>query len=221
MNLRALKRTSRRQLKTILAAAIFLLAGHSIAGQAAEHTVQVLDRNGDPVPNVFVLVDQPAASEDDTVYVMDQVNLAFDPSVLFIPVGGQVSFPNSDPVAHHVYSFSKPNNFVLPLYKGQLPSPITFQHEGVVVLGCNIHDHMVGHIVVSHRAVKGQTDDAGLLTFSDSELTSQPAKQVQIWSPRIRVREALVKTLSEDGKTTFQLTKRLKPPLKRPKFEDY
>ncbi len=37
---------------------------------------------------------------------MDQVDLAFAPDVLVIPVGSTVSFPNTDKTGHEVYSFS-------------------------------------------------------------------------------------------------------------------
>src|SRR6266404_5947526 len=38
--------------------------------------------------------------------VMDQVNRAFAPDLLVVPVGSTVAFPNSDSVSHQIYSFS-------------------------------------------------------------------------------------------------------------------
>ena len=63
----------------------------------------------------------------------------FVPHMLVVQTGTSIEFPNSDVVGHHVYSFSKPNNFVLPLYTGDSHAPVTFDHDGVVMLGCNIN----------------------------------------------------------------------------------
>ncbi|MFT5445153.1 MAG: plastocyanin [Gammaproteobacteria bacterium] len=59
-----------------------------------------------------------------------------------------VDFPNSHDVLHHVYSFSPAKCFELTLYHGNTASPITFNKPGVVVLGCNIHDRMIGYVYV-------------------------------------------------------------------------
>lgn len=94
------------------------------------------------------------ASPQDAV--MDQVNTAFVPRVLVVTVGSRVSFPNSDVTRHQVYSFSPAKRFELPLYSGTPPEPVVFETAGVVTLGCNIHDAMVGYIVVvdsPHHAV--------------------------------------------------------------------
>src|SRR5204862_371676 len=49
--------------------------------------------------------------------LMDQVNRAFAPDLLVIPVGSTVAFPNSDSVSHQIYSFSAAKRFQLPLYR--------------------------------------------------------------------------------------------------------
>src|SRR5207248_5774076 len=72
--------------------------------------------------------------------VMDQKNLAFTPRVLVVAAGTPVEFPNNDSVSHQVYSFSAAKRFQLPLYKGEVHPPITFDRPWLVVLGCNIHD---------------------------------------------------------------------------------
>src|SRR5690554_2532380 len=41
-----------------------------------------------------------------TVHVMDQVQRQFVPDLLLVAAGDRVSFPNSDSIRHHVYSFS-------------------------------------------------------------------------------------------------------------------
>jgi hypothetical protein len=111
---------------------------------------------------------------------MDQRNLAFVPRVLVVPTGSSVSFPNSDSVSHQVYSFSPAKKFQLPLYKGERHPPVTFERDGLVVLGCNIHDEMVGYIYVTRAPWFGTTDSAGTL-----HLAGLPAGNYQLvlWSP--------------------------------------
>ncbi|WP_196767929.1 hypothetical protein, partial [Streptobacillus moniliformis] len=70
------------------------------------------------------------------------------PHVLAITVGSEVRFPNRDKLRHQVYSFSKAKTFDLPLYSGHPAAPVRFDEIGVVELGCNIHDGMIGYIVV-------------------------------------------------------------------------
>ena len=97
--------------------------------------------------------------------------------------GTAVEFPNSDTVAHHVYSFSHPNHFKLPMYKGHAHPPVTFAESGIVTLGCNIHDHMLGYIVVVDTPYFAKTDGAGVAMLDG---ISGAAGSVAIWSPRIR-----------------------------------
>jgi plastocyanin len=94
--------------------------------------------------------------------VLDQVHRQFAPHVLVIPRGSKVSFPNSDTVAHQVYSFSPAKRFELPLYSGKtVPPPETFDREGVVSIRCNIHDQMRGYIYVVEAQYFGRADKDG------------------------------------------------------------
>jgi hypothetical protein len=79
---------------------------------------------------------------------MDQIDKQFVPHVLPIAVGTEVRFPNHDQIHHHVYSFSRVKSFDLPLSKGEEAPPVLFDAPGVVKVGCNIHDWMMGVILV-------------------------------------------------------------------------
>lgn len=79
---------------------------------------------------------------------MGQQGKAFVPDVLVVTRGTSVHFPNRDTVRHHVYSFSPIKKFELKLYAGTPANPVVFDKSGVAVLGCNIHDHMVGWVLV-------------------------------------------------------------------------
>jgi hypothetical protein len=65
-----------------------------------------------------------------------------------VQTGTAVQFPNRDEIRHHVYSFSPPKVFELKLYAGTPAAPILFDKPGEVVLGCNIHDHMLAYVYV-------------------------------------------------------------------------
>ncbi len=114
---------------------------------------------------------------------MDQVDLAFAPAVLVVPVGSHIAFPNSDVVSHQVYSFSPPKRFQLPLYRGKPYPPVTFDAPGIVTVGCNIHDNMLGYVLVTDAPYYGQTTQAG--TWS-SEALPPGDYAVSIWHPRLR-----------------------------------
>ncbi len=152
--------------------------------------VRVIGLDGEPVANIAVFIETEGVGPTalaDTPATMDQIDRQFVPHMLVIRKGQSVEFPNSDVVAHHVYSFSKPNNFVLPLYKGDPHAPIRFDHDGVVTLGCNIHDHMLGYIVVVDTNVFGATDESGRVSLTVDDDATQYT--VHIWSPRFREAE--------------------------------
>lgn len=122
----------------------------SISGAWAEFTIQIRSQ-ADLAGAVLVATaedGQPAGSLQSGAVTMVQANRQFDPFILPVPRNVPVSFPNHDDTAHHVYSFSPVGAFELPLYKGDSPAPITFTRPGVVPLGCNIHDWMIGYIYV-------------------------------------------------------------------------
>ena len=167
----------------LLALALLTGATRSMAGELAVH---VVDREGRPVPDVAVFVREldVERSSEARGAVMDQRDGQFVPHLLVVERGAAVEFPNSDIVAHHVYSFSRPNDFVLPLYKGVPPEPIVFEQDGIVTLGCNIHDGMLAYIVVVDTPVFGTTDEHGRLSVAVDDSAS--SYEVRIWSPRIR-----------------------------------
>jgi plastocyanin len=205
-----------RQLVADIILALSALHAASAAVHAGTLAVSVVDPDGVPVPDVAVYVMQDGVDNSGDKApgraVMDQVNKQFVPHILVVRKGTAVDFPNSDTVAHHVYSFSKPNDFVLPLYKGDPHDPVTFKHDGIVTLGCNIHDQMLGYIVVVDSDVFGKTGSDGTLTLEVDDAATGYA--VSIWSPRIRdAEERLTRKLPRGTATTvrFALEKKLRP----------
>lgn len=202
---------SGRIARSISAAFVFVL---TIAHARAEGLdVSVIDSSGNPVPNVAVFVDSetpPAAPATSARATMDQVDTRFVPHLLVVQAGTSVDFPNSDTVAHHVYSFSKPNAFILPLYKGDVHPPVKFEHAGIVTLGCNIHDDMLAYVLVVDSESFAITDSYGKARL---DVVDAGNSEIRIWSPRLRDEDVTqAKALNPDGNqdVTFALTQTLR-----------
>ena len=168
------------QLKQLI---FFFLLCFSTINIAAEK-VLVLDKKGKPVANAVVaLLGHENDFGQNSEHVLEQKKLEFRPHVLAVMAGDQVSFPNKDKVQHHVYSFSQAKVFEIKLYKDQAQSPIVFEQPGIVVLGCNIHDHMQGYIYVSDSPAYAVTNKRGIAVLPvTQELVDV---EVAAWHPRI------------------------------------
>ena len=155
--------------------------------QAAEIAAAVKDRQGNPVADAVVVavpVDGlPRPAPSAAREIMDQVNAEFVPHVKPVVVGSSVFFPNKDNIRHQVYSFSPAKPFELPLYAGTPAKPVMFDKPGVVVLGCNIHDWMIGYIYVSESPYFARTGADGSALVRDL-----PPRQytVRVWHPRMQ-----------------------------------
>jgi hypothetical protein len=93
---------------------------------------------------------------------VEQRNKTFIPLVSVVQAGTLVNFPNRDEIRHHVYSFSPAKRFEIKLYAGTPVDPIAFDKPGEVVLGCNIHDHMIAYIYVVDTPWFAKSDKDGV-----------------------------------------------------------
>lgn len=194
---------------TGLIALLFLVSSASWALD-----VYVQDQNGKAVENAYVGVPGAVAVPADTPAVMDQVDVSFVPHVLVVDRGQAVVFPNSDKIRHHVYSFSKPKQFEIKLYEGVPEEPIVFDQAGVVVLGCNIHDGMLGYIFVSPWAIYGVSDASGKLSFADDP------QQLSVWHPWMEsIDEPIL--FEVDDRRQVTLTLDLTEPMPVKKFSGF
>ncbi len=146
----------------------------------ADLRVVVVDQEGQPLANAVVESRHEALQQvPNEIAVIDQVNKRFVPMVIAIGRGQSVNFPNNDNIRHHVYSFSPIRQFSTELYADVHGDPIQFDQAGIAVLGCNIHDSMVGYIYVSEFAHVAVTDAQGSATLSMSTLPPS----LSIWHP--------------------------------------
>lgn len=79
-----------------------------------------------------------------------QTNFTFVPALLPVQVGTKVEFPNLDNTFHNIFSYSPPKRFDLGRYLPEerpIPSQV-FDKPGLVILRCDIHEHMRGLILV-------------------------------------------------------------------------
>jgi plastocyanin len=82
---------------------------------------------------------------------MTQRDTAFVPAVLAVRVGGTVSFPNSDPFFHNVFSYSSAQRFDLGRYPQGESKDVVFSEPGIVEVFCEVHEFMRGVIVVTEN----------------------------------------------------------------------
>jgi plastocyanin len=133
-------------------------------------SVTVLNAAGTPVQDAIIIAEPAQASpppRPGLKDVMDQRNLTFVPGALVVQTGTAVDFPNSDQVRHQVYSFSSAKTFQLALYAGKAHAPVVFDKPGLVTLGCNIHDSMLGYIYVTDSPWYGRTGADGTVLLHD------------------------------------------------------
>jgi plastocyanin len=211
-------------------AAVLLPCGlFPATSSAGDVAVSVLDVAGHGVAEVVVTL---APADGRTLpstrlpgpAVMDQNHRAFVPQVLVVPVGSPVSFPNNDTISHQVYSFSAAKRFQLPLYKGQAHPPVNFDREGLVVLGCNIHDEMAGYIYVTAAPRFGTTKAEGQIDFK-----GLPAGDYRVtaWGPLVADPAAtLTRTVHVEASGTMKASLQLARPLRgrpepRPRRNDW
>ncbi len=198
--------------------ACLLLAVHASYGYALEFKVRVLTADNKPLSDAVIYLESPAepVSTGGKLAVMDQQNKAFVPHVLAVPVGTLVDFPNTDSVNHYVYSFSEIKKFQFKLFKGDLEKHQTqFDKPGLVTLGCNIHDFMLGYIFVAPNAYVGVSDSAGELNL---KVPDKGDFTLAIWHERsnedLDKLAQKIDTANPPKEIKFRFSKSLKPQRK-------
>ena len=193
-------------LKSALALLLVLL---STLAQAQDLQIVLLDNQGKPLSDAVLWIEPGPAQSQPATAAMDQKKRQFTPYVLPVQVGTTVSFPNSDPINHHVYSFSPAKRFELRLHQQKAaPQEMRFDQPGLVTLGCNIHDWMLGFILVLDSPWFAQTDKQGKARLNFETAAGQT---LQLWHPRIAdPQEALSRAVPGDGTLTWKLSGTLK-----------
>jgi plastocyanin len=170
-----------------LAVSLALALGLACSAGAAELDLTLATAAGRPVMDAVVMVRPDGAPRGGPKpvgpFVMAQKDTRFQPYVLVVPVGTEVSFPNLDPFHHHVYSFSRTKAFELKLYGREETRKVRFDKTGVVGIGCNIHDNMSAYIRVVDTPWAAKTVAGGRALVRD--LPAGPAT-VTVWHPFLK-----------------------------------
>jgi plastocyanin len=97
-------------------------------------------------PSVVWITGTPPAPDPNAA--IHQTMKSFVPSMIVVPVGGSVRFPNDDAFYHSVYSVSPSNPFDLGLYDTGPGKSVEFDTTGIVEVRCHVHGSMRATIVV-------------------------------------------------------------------------
>jgi plastocyanin len=167
----------------------------SISGQVA-----VKGRARGPI---YVYVDnikEPAVERHIEIMQKDR---AFVPDAVIAQRGTHVSFPNSDPLLHNVFSPSPTQPFDLGSYKqGEKAGSVRLFKTGVVEVFCNMHARMRADILVvpNRHYVKANADGS-------FHLDNVPVgtRQVAAWTPYAQPVTETVNLTAAGASAKFEL----------------
>lgn len=129
-----------------------------------------------------------------------QKDMTFVPMLLPIQTGTRVEFPNLDDTYHNIFSYSPTKRFDLGRYRpDERPIPsVMFDQPGLVVLRCDIHEHMRGLILVIGSPYFVLTDAEGRY-----RLEGLPAGdyKLKVW---LDSRTTLERSIKLDNGTTLR-----------------
>ncbi|MFZ0420136.1 MAG: hypothetical protein WAM04_18685 [Candidatus Sulfotelmatobacter sp.] len=96
-----------------------------------------------------------------------QKDKSFHPSLLVIPAGGKVEFPNQDPFFHNVFSLFDGKRFDLGLYESGTTRFVQFDKPGISFIFCNIHAQMSAVVIALNTPYYGISDAHGDISMSN------------------------------------------------------
>ncbi|HVI07537.1 MAG TPA: hypothetical protein VND65_04525 [Candidatus Binatia bacterium] len=114
-------------------------AGHRVH-DASKVVVWLTPLGSTPAP------DPPVQSRGEIPKLV-QRDKAFHPSMVVIPAGGKVEFPNQDPFFHNVFSLFDGKKFDLGLYESGSTQFVQFDKPGISYIFCNIHAQMSAVVI--------------------------------------------------------------------------
>jgi plastocyanin len=96
-----------------------------------------------------------------------QRDKSFHPSLIVIPVGGKVEFPNRDPFFHNVFSLFEGKRFDLGLYESGTTRFVHFDKPGISFIFCNIHSQMSAVVIALATPYYAISDTRGDISIPD------------------------------------------------------
>lgn len=141
--------------------------------------------------------------------IIQQLDREFVPRVTVVPLGARVSLPNSDGVPHSVYSFSPAKQFEFDAYVGSPPQILVLDKPGIITLGCNIHDWMVGYIAVVDTPYAVTTDARGVASVGG---VPDGDYELRVWHARQRSGDHVAQLVASDNLRSQSVALDLAPP---------
>ncbi|MCG9679883.1 hypothetical protein [Vibrio sp. Isolate24] len=192
---------------------IFVLSFFSLVCFAAPVEIRVVQNNGKPVKDAVVYVTasnlpkQSSSVKETLVTEISQDKRAFKPYISVVKVNQPVLFTNKDNISHHIYSITGPLDFSFVIRSSEAGVEKSFPSEGVIAMGCNIHDWMSGYIKVVDTPYFTITGKSGVVRMTlPDELENV---KVIAWHPQMN--EELYAQLSQEKELTLSLTKKMSP----------
>jgi plastocyanin len=142
-----------------------LLPAYQLRG-ASPAAYEKEESGGDTVA-VFLEGGSSAMQDKPLRADLEQRGQRFDPELIVIPVGSSVSFPNSDPIFHNVFSLSNAKKFDLGYYPAGQTRIVKFDTPGVVQVYCHLHPNMYAAIVVTPNRWHAIPGSDGNFSFHD------------------------------------------------------
>jgi plastocyanin len=96
-----------------------------------------------------------------------QKDKSFQPSLLVIPAGGKVEFPNRDPFFHNVFSLFDGKRFDLGLYESGTTQIVQFDKPGISYIFCNIHPQMSAVVIALNTPYYAISNTRGEISIAD------------------------------------------------------
>ncbi|MBL8516632.1 MAG: methylamine utilization protein [Betaproteobacteria bacterium] len=183
-----------------------MLLANSVDANDIQATVR--DATGQPLADAVVYA-EPArgggAVKSRKEALIEQIDKTYVPYVTAVQTGTFVNFPNRDSVRHHVYSFSPAKTFEIKLFSGVPAAPVQFDKAGEVVIGCNIHDQMIAHILVVDTPHFAKTGKDGVAKFDG---LSAGDYTLRAWHPTAAPASEKVALTAKGHATQFRLAPR-------------
>lgn len=160
------------QLGATIASVLFLMS--TVQGQETLHAHVEVTKTGHRLKDssqavmwltpVGTAVQPPQQTQ---VPQLVQKNKSFRPSLLVIPAGGKVEFPNHDPFFHNVFSLFEGKRFDLGLYESGTTRVVQFDKPGISFIFCSIHAEMSAVVITLTTPYYAISDAHGNLAIAD------------------------------------------------------
>ncbi len=176
----------------------------------AEHCLQAADKNErsflvDPatrgIANVFVEIRkvtkekwQPAGE----IHPVDQNHCRFEPHVMVVPVGKEITFANSDPFMHNVHFYCRKNpqaNFGIPEHGSK---KVTLKSDEKIRVKCDVHPWMESWVIATSNPYHALTGKDGSFSIPN---VPPGTYEVRFWHEKLGMLKVKKFEIGADGAT--------------------